>query len=407
MPSEPSWDDVFRAQPDAAEPTRGASGGGRLRRPDDEPPRKRGRRDRGSGDGRRRWPWVVMPLVLLIGVVGGGAFYAWTNFEPQIRSLIGQELPTDHEGDGNGEEVVVTVHPGDIGSDIATTLTDSGVTMTYDAFYDLLVQDEPTAEFTPGSYALEGEMSARSAFTALQDQGNRVTNSVLVIEGAILPDVLETLSASADLPLADFEAAVADLPALGIPEEAPSAEGYLFPATYDLAPEQTAFDIVKVMVDTMFQRLDAAGVAVEDRHRVLTMAGLIQREAGANPDDFAKISRVFTNRLDQGVNLESDATVAYGTGNLDTVWTEPEERDDAANLYNTYANPGLPIGPIGAPGDVAIDAALNPTAGDWVFFVPIDLETGETVFSATLAEHEAAVEVLRQWCRDTDSSRCD
>jgi UPF0755 protein len=107
---------------------------------------------------------------------------------------------------------------------------------------------------------------------------------------------------------------------------------------------------------------------------------------------------VFQNRIDQGINLESDATVAYGTGNLHTVWTTDSERADASNLYNTYANPGLPIGPIGLPGDLAIEAALTPADGPWLFFVPINLQTGETVFSETVEEHEAAVAVLREWC---------
>ena len=128
------------------------------------------------------------------------------------------------------------------------------------------------------------------------------------------------------------------------------------------------------------------------------MAGLVQREAGSNPDDFYKVARVFYNRLDQGINLESDATVAYGTGNLHTVWTEPEERADPSNLYNTYANPGLPVGPIGLPGDDAIDAALHPADGPWLFFVPINLATGETVFSETADEHQANVDRLLEWC---------
>jgi UPF0755 protein len=139
------------------------------------------------------------------------------------------------------------------------------------------------------------------------------------------------------------------------------------------------------------------------------MAALIQREAGPNQDDFYKISRVFTNRLEQGINLESDATVAYGADTLDTVWTDPADRANAENKYNTYANPGLPIGPIGAAGDLAIDAALHPADGPWLFFVPINLATGETVFSETVEEHDAAVDVLQNWCRENaeNASYCE
>ena len=67
----------------------------------------------------------------------------------------------------------------------------------------------------------------------------------------------------------------------------------------------------------------------------------------------------------------------------------------------------LPIGPIGAAGDLAIDAALHPADGPWFYFVPVNLDTGETVFSVTLAEHNAAVRQLQEWCRATKSPNCD
>ena len=101
------------------------------------------------------------------------------------------------------------------------------------------------------------------------------------------------------------------------------------------------------------------------------------------------------------MHLESDATVAYGTGNTHTVWTTDAERADASNKCNTYANAGLPIGPIGNPGDAAINGAVNPADGAWLFFVPINLKTGETVFSETADQHLAAVEQLRAWCRES------
>ena len=134
------------------------------------------------------------------------------------------------------------------------------------------------------------------------------------------------------------------------------------------------------------------------------LASIVQREAGSNLDDFPKVARVFQNRLDQGMNLESDATVAYGTGNTHTVWTTDAERADASNRYNTYANPGLPIGPIGNPGDVAINAAIRPADGPWLFFVPVNLATGETVFSSTIEEHEAAVARLQEWCAASEEN---
>lgn len=452
MSQEPSWDDIFAAQstdPQAA-PTRpeardgqqgavadtastpalpgsrraireaearraaesGASGGsgsggsgsgggrGGYREPRDPRPKKKR---------KLLWLKITLPIVLILGVGGGLAAFAWTNYEEQVRELLGWQLPTDYEGTGNGEEVVVTINSGDIGSDIAQTLHDDGVTMTFDAFYDLLLGLDTDPGFLPGNYSLQKEMSAQSALDALLDPANKVTDRLLITEGTVLPDTLEIIAETTGIPLEDVQAASKDLASYGLPADAPTLEGYLFPATYTLDGGQSAHDVLQLMVNTTFEHLDAAGVAVEDRHKVLTMAALIQREAGPNQDDFYKISRVFTNRLEQGINLESDATVAYGADTLDTVWTDPADRANAENKYNTYANPGLPIGPIGAAGDLAIDAALHPADGPWLFFVPINLATGETVFSETVEEHDAAVDVLQNWCRENaeNASYCE
>ena len=71
------------------------------------------------------------------------SYWAWSNYEPQIRTLLGIELPNDYEGSGNGTEVLFAIQPGDIGSDVARNLVDAGVTMTFDAFYDLLLAESP------------------------------------------------------------------------------------------------------------------------------------------------------------------------------------------------------------------------------------------------------------------------
>ncbi|MBN9240861.1 MAG: hypothetical protein BGO97_14205 [Micrococcales bacterium 70-64] len=356
----------------------------------------------GAGKPRRRLLWlkITLPIVLVLGAAGGVAAYGWFTYNEQVRELLGIPLPTDYAGTGNGEEVIVSIKSGDIGSDVAVTLHEAGVTMTYKAVYDYLVAN-PDVSFLPGNWRLQKEMSAKSAVEALQNADNKVTDRLLITEGTVLPNALETIAATTGIPIEDVQAAAADVSAYGLPAEATTLEGFLFPATYELDGTETAQGILQKMVDTMMEHLDAAGVAPEDRWKTVIMASIVQREAGSNVDDFGKIARVFYNRLDQGINLESDATVAYGTGRLDSVWTEPEEREDPSNLYNTYANPGLPIGPIGLPGDDAINAALHPTEGPWLFFVPINLATGETVFSETADEHQAAVDQLLAWCDES------
>lgn len=379
---------------DARRGSRGGGGSGNGRNTTDPLKKKK----------RGRWiPWVAT-LVVFLFAGGGVAWYGWSTYETQIRDLMGWQIPNDYETAGNGTEVTVVIQSGDIGYNVAQKLEAAKVTMSFDAVYDYLVAN-PDIGFEPGNYTLQEQMSAASAVAALQDPANRVINNVTIPEGTAAVDIYALLAAGTGLTVEDFQAAAADYTAYGVPPESPSIDGWLFPATYQFDPGVTAPQVLQRLVTEMMTRLDNAGVAPEDRFNTVRLASIIQREAGSNVDDMAKISRVFLNRIDQGMRLESDATVAYGTGNTHTVWTTDAERADASNLYNTYANDGYPIGPIGNPGDTAINAAVNPADGAWLFFVPINLKTGETKFSETASQHEAAAAQLRAWCRESAENR--
>jgi UPF0755 protein len=355
---------------------------------------------------KRRGAWGCLIGLLIVAGLGAGAYFF---LQGPIAAVVERFTPAaDFDGTGTGE-VVFMIHDGETGSDIATNLVDEGVTASYDAFYDLLLEQSPEPEFHPGAYRLAEEMSAQAALDALQDPANKLENTFVIPEGTSLPDALVSISEGTDVPLESLQAAAAEPPAsYGLPAEATTLEGFLFPATYTLEPGLDAHAVLQTLVNRQFEALDAAGVPADQRWRTIVLASIVQREAGSNLDDFPKVARVFQNRLDQGINLESDATVAYGTGNTHTVWTTDAERADASNRYNTYANPGLPVGPIGNPGDVAINAAIHPADGTWLFFVPVNLATGETVFSTTVEEHDAAVARLQEWCAlDENSAYCE
>lgn len=397
VPAQPEGEGLTRRQLREQEEQ-----GARRRRPSEtltgeKPPRKR----------RRGLVAVLVVLAVLLVGGGGAAAFVWTNYEDRVRELLGWEVPNDYETEGNGVEVVVTVASGDLGDTIARKLHDAGVTKSFDAVWDYLLDREAAGDpvvFFPGAFRLQEEMSAASAVAAITDRANQVTNRVLITEGMSYPLALEQIAAATELPLEELQAAAADYTAFGIPAEAPNLEGWMFPATYTFDPGVSAFDAIKMTVDEMFRRLDALGVEPEQRLDILTMAALVQRESGPNVEDMYKIARVFYNRLEQGMRFESDATVAYGTGNTHTVWTTSEERADPDNPYNTYVHLGMPYGPIGLPGEDAIKAALSPADGPWLFFVPINLATGETVFSETASQHEAAAQQLYAWCRENDEN---
>ncbi|MBK4346775.1 endolytic transglycosylase MltG [Lacisediminihabitans sp. G11-30] len=331
-------------------------------------------------------------------LLGAGTAAVYVAFGPQIRHVLGTEEPNDYVGSGTGK-VVVTITNGQIGADVATTLAKDGVTKSYDAFYKLLLT-KPDVSFHPGSYALKSRMSAKAALAALIDPANKVTTQVSLPEGISVKGVISRLGAlseSTGVTADQLTAASTDLASFGLPADAPSLEGYLFPATYSFDPGTDAHAMLQTMVTKMFSVLDAAGVAPADRNRVLTLAALTQKEGGS-VQDFYKVARVWDNRLAQGMNLQSDATVSYGAGST-SINTTPAQRADKSNKYNTYANPGLPIGPISNPGEKAIDATLHPADGKWLYFVVVNCSTGESAFSDTYAQHQAAIGQLDAWLK--------
>lgn len=351
---------------------------------------------------------LVIVLIVIGGLIGGGA-YGWAVYGERIRAVLGWDGPKDYEPGMEGAEVHVVVVPGDTGESISTTLHEEGVTRTEKAFYDHLIDTGQNPEFQPGVYALREKMTSAAALEALLDPANRRESTVQLREGLTVAQSLSRISDATGLDLADLEAAVADPSTYGV--EAASLEGWLFPATYEFEPGTAAEDIVRTLVDRAVESLDAAGVAVADRQRVLTIASIIQREARYEAD-FYKVSRVIVNRMapsntETFGKLEMDSTAQYGYGEMhDGTASTSEEAQFDDNPWNTYVHEGLPVGPISNPGDLAIDAALHPADGPWLYFVTVNLETGETVFTATYEEHLKAVEQWRAWCEANDSEDC-
>src|SRR5690606_3367149 len=151
----------------------------------------------------------------------------------------------------------------------------------------------------------------------------------------------------------------------------------------------------------MRTELAARGVPEDQWHRTLTVASIAGKEA-RTPEDYGKVARTIENRLagvgeagGRPMKLQLDSTVAYVSGRK-AVSTTPEERA-VDSPYNTYVHDGLPVGPIANPGGATIDAVQDPPPGDWLYWVTVNTDTGETKFAATKAEHDANVEQWRQW----------
>lgn len=362
---------------------------------------------RSDSDGKRNRKRLIVVLVVAVALVGalvGGGAILWSQHGERISQTLGW-TSNDYEGTGSGE-VVVVIEQGEIGEDIANTLAEEDVVKTPEAFYDLLIEQDPAVEFHPGAYQVRGQMSAESALAALQDPENRVPLTAVVPEGYTVEQTLERISEGARIPLDELQDAAEDPSAYGLPEGVDSLEGWLFPATYEFELDTTAEQAIQRLVDEQKAVLDDLGVAEDDRERVLTIAAMVQKESGTM-EDFSRVSRVIHNRLDEGMRLQMDSTAQYGMGEHHdgSVWSTDEALEDD-NDWNTYVHKGLPAGPIANPGRDAIAAALEPADGDWLYFVVSPGGTGESTFSETQAEHDKAVQEYRDWCEATPDSGC-
>lgn len=379
-----------------------------TRRPAPAPPRTRSQarvRHAASrkADGGGKFRSIGLPLIALAVIVALG-FGAYKVIVPKLTGVFSNSAE-DYPGPGSGEATIV-VHPGDTGSDIARELLDAGVIASTAAFVDASRQDpDAAATIQPGQYTLLKEMKAADALAALTDANNRyIGERVTLREGLWKSEVFAALSQATGVPVADYEAAAADGAALGLPESAEgNIEGWMFPATYTLKTDDSAVTHLKTLVDEMKKQLQDAGAAEEDWQRVLVIASIVEGEARANVD-LGKVARVVENRLADPTGptvgfLQMDSTVNYvlqKRGNL----TKSEYDSAKSDPYDTYAFKGLPPGPIGNPGRAAIDAAVNPTEGEWFYFVTINLDTGETLFAETFEEHQRNDAQRVQWCQD-------
>lgn len=361
--------------------------------------RGRRRRQRAERQRRRRRRRVVTTVVVvlalaLVGFVGYQALGVVKGASASATSV------QDYEGAGEGE-VVVTIPDGATGADIAALLKDAGVVATTKAFTDAYAANSNASKIQAGTYTLRLRMSGANAVAMLLDPAARSDHSLTIAEGYTKDQVRDQMVAMGAFTKEEVDAAFADAAAIGLPEEAGgNVEGWLAPSTYDIPEDASATDVVASMVAKTMARLTAAKVPQEDYEAVLTEASIVEREARA--DYFGQVARVIDNRLadtngETKGYLQMDSTVLYGLGRTSGIPTSAEV-GDASNPYNTYAHAGLPPSPIGSPGEAAIAAVLNPPAGDWLYFVTVDLDTGETLFATTHEEQVANTKKLTEYC---------
>lgn len=351
---------------------------------------------------------VLAAVVALAVLVGGGAA-AYVGIHRLAGGVSAQPAaPTDYTGEGSGT-VSVVVAAGATVTDIASSLVTAGVIASAAPF--IATADTTTGGTTiqPGTYRLHSKMSSAAALALLLNPASRLGSATVVPEGQRLSVTLAAISRTTKIPLAQLTAAAANPAALGVPTWGRSTEGFLFPATYQFAPGASATAVLSTMVTRFGAAATATDLETAARalgktpYQVLTVASLVQAEV---PDavDQAKVARVLYNRLAKGMPLQLDSTVKYVVGGNGSVFTTTAQRRQPSP-YNTYLHAGLPPGPIDSPGQQALMAALHPAPGPWLYYVTVNLATGQTVYSTNLAGHQAAVAQLQTWCA-ANTGRC-
>lgn len=358
---------------------RGAAGGRHERKPD----RRRSR--------RRVLPFVLIAvaIVAIAGVL-------------VVPRLMGSSKTKTIKA---GQSVTVNIPDGSGGSAIAKILLDAGVISDEQTFTTEVKRQNADSSMKSGTYNFTTGEDVSEVVSRLVTGPNSSKGTVTVSEGLTVKKTAELVQKSLGIKASDFLAQAkasnySDKYAFLANVQNDSLEGFLYPQKYDFGSEKnlTADKVITAMLDAYQKNvasLDFAtaeanikstyGLTVSD-YDVLKIASIIEREA-VNDDDRTKVASVFYNRLQKGMPLQSDATMAYVTGGEVTA-------DDLkqSSPYNTYLNKGLPPTPICTPSIKSIQAALSPAKTNYYYFLIIENGSySNHTFSETYEEHQQAI----------------
>lgn len=333
-------------------------------------------------------------MLLAVVIVAAVAYFV-------VPRVIDYFSVADYSGPGYGS-VSIAVNAGDTTSDIADTLQQKDVVKSAKAFTDAC-GDTKCSGIQPGTYNMRLHMSGSAAVALILDPSSQSAESKLVIpEGATSLDVMNRL---AQILGANSRSAIASamknagnlgLPlnytgtGSGVPK---SAEGFLYPATYQVEPGSSPAKALQAAVSAYLTQdrrtgfADAAKKAHLTPYDALIIASIAQSEA-KYAQDMPKVARTILNRIHDGRPLQFDSTSSYACKLAGT----PADKciyNQVDSPYNTYSHKGLPPTPIDNPGAPAMAAAVAPAKGDYTYFVNID-GAGHLGFFTNEKDFEAA-----------------
>lgn len=335
-----------------------------------------------------RWIKRLFLLCVFIALILGAG--GWWIYSQVVEPYRGYSEP----------EVFVDIPPGSSTASIGNRLVDAGVVRDARTFQVGLWISGRSRSLRAGEYRFDAPLHALDVIDKIA-RGDVYRRRLTFREGLTIPEMAQVFEERGFGNAADFRKAAENAALiLDLDPGATDLEGYLFPETYALPRGTTAAAVVAQMVDAFKNALTAeirsnattAGLSVR---QLVTLASLVEKETGT-ASERPLVAAVYANRLKIGMAMQADPTVIYALQKAGT-YTGNLRRDDLQfdSPYNTYRYPGLPPGPIAAPGKAALEAAAKPADVDYLYFV--SKNDGSHVFASSLEEHNRNVQT---WQRD-------
>lgn len=337
-----------------------------------------------TNGGRRVLAIVAGALIVVAFLIGGVLFWAARKVDPagdpgEVIDAI--EIPT-----GSSTDAIAQILADD------RVITDAGLFSAYAGM-------KGAGPWEAGRYTDFRTNSSFDEAIEVLDGGPLPVgvSQVRVTEGTRLINALGQIAEQhPGVTAEDLQAALesGEVTSKYLPEGTTNWEGMLFPDTYEFSDDATAVEILQTMAGEMEDVLDEAGYERAEvlqgysAYELITIASLTERETGQPPEERGQIARVILNRLDAGEPLGIDATVLYGLGRDGGELTQSDLEVDTP--YNTRTRTGLPPTPIGLPSQAALEAAIEPPEGDWMYYVLTSNDPPRHLFTDSYSEFQRA-----------------
>ena len=404
--TEDKKEEITPGMPERVEPVSTESSSGLA-----DAPRRSRRQGATSTKKKSKAKGCLVTVLVLLVLVAVGGYFGYGYVQDSLK-------PVDAS---SKDYVTVQIPDGANVQEIGSTLEKSGL-VKHGLIFSLYAKYYSHANLKSGYYNLKKSMSTDELIQELQKGGTPepqepVLASLTIPEGYTLEQIAQTvgqlqgefkepLTSEAFLAKVQDETFISQLVAkypnlLGsLPTKDSGVryrlEGYLFPATYTIKNSTTVESLIDEMVAAMDKALSPHYTTIKDKgltvNELLSIASLVEKE-GAKTEDCKTIAGVFYNRLNLGMPLQSNIAILYAEGKLGQKISLADDAAIDTNIdspYNVYTHLGLMPGPVDSPSLDAIEASVNQTKSDYLYFVA-NVEDGKVYFAATKEEHDQNV----------------